>query len=68
MDELHDQFDKLATEVDHLDRIMAGDELPPATVALALSVAKRVRKQSTMLVQGLANRRDSYSQEAKANE
>lgn len=69
MDELYEFLDKLLTEVDHLDRIMAGDELDPAQVDLALSVAKRVRRSSTILLKGLANRRDNdYSQEAQVNE
>lgn len=58
--ELHDQFDKLATEVDHLDDVLAVDEVGEQEVALALTVAKRVRREVTLLVRQLAQQRDSY--------
>lgn len=58
--ELHDAVDKLFTEVDHLDQIVPEEREPDATeTELALSVAKRVRAASTILVRALAARRDS---------
>jgi hypothetical protein len=60
MDELHDQYDKLSVEVDHLDRVMDcdHDQLDAQRVTLALAIAKRVRRESTLLVRRLASRRD----------
>jgi len=59
MEELHRAADKLFTEVDHLDRILAGDELPEDDeLLLALAVAKSVRRDSTILVRLLASLRD----------
>lgn len=62
MDELHRSADKLFTEVDHLDRILEGDELDQDRIELALSVAKRVRRDSTLLVRLLAALRDQQLQ------
>ncbi len=58
MDQLHDALDKLFTEVDHLERLTDEDEVPEENVPLALSVAKRVRRESTMVVRHLAAARD----------
>lgn len=58
--ELYDRIDKLATEIDHLDRVLDVDEVGEAEVELALVVAKRVRRESTFLVRELAQKRDSY--------
>lgn len=55
MNELHEALDKLFTEVDHLDRITACDE---PNVQLALSVAKRVRRETNVVVRALARQRD----------
>lgn len=60
MDELHeadDAIDKLLTEADHLERIAAND-LTPEGIDLALSVAKRVRRDATLVVRVLARLRD----------
>lgn len=62
MDQLHDSLDKLFTEVDHLERLTDADEVPADKVNLALSVAKRVRRESTMVVQALARIRDNQLQ------
>jgi hypothetical protein len=58
--ELHDASDKLFTEIDHLDRVLPDDldDLTEDTTNLALSIAKRVRTTSTLLVRALAERRD----------
>lgn len=58
MDELHRTADKLFTEVDHLDRALDSDELDKNRTALALAAAKRVRRDSTLLVRLLASHRD----------
>ena len=59
MDQLHATCDKLFTEVDHLDRVLGdADDLSEAQIILALSVAKRVRRDSTILVRLLASLRD----------
>lgn len=58
--QLHDSLDRLFTEVDHLDRLTdTDDEWDADRVALALSVAKRVRRDATQLVRVLAALRDS---------
>jgi hypothetical protein len=62
MDQLHATCDKLFTEVDHLDRIMESDDMAPDRINLALSVAKRVRRDSTLLVRLLASLRDEQLQ------
>jgi hypothetical protein len=60
MEELHRVADKLFTEVDHLERILEGEDLPDSErTELALSVAKRVRRDSTLLVRHLASLRDN---------
>lgn len=58
MDELHEVLDKFFTEVDHLDNILDHDDPDEVRVALALSVAKRVRTDSTLVVRALARLRD----------
>jgi hypothetical protein len=59
VNELHAAADKLFTEVDHLDRILAGQDDPSEEqVSLALGVAKRVRRDCTILVRLLAAARD----------
>lgn len=60
MDQLHDSLDKLFTEVDYLDRVTdTDDELDARRTRLALSVAKRVRRESGNVVRSLAARRDA---------
>jgi hypothetical protein len=58
MDQLYDTFDKLGTEFDHLERLLGRDDLTPEGISLALSVAKRVRVKSSLLVKCLAALRD----------
>lgn len=61
MDELHDAVDKLTTETDHLAVLTEWDEaeMPPSEqVRIALSVAKRVRRESNLVVRRLAALRD----------
>lgn len=58
MDQLHRSADKLFTDIDHLDRLLDPEELDAERVDLALSVAKRVRRESTLLVRLLASLRD----------
>ena len=61
MDELHGAADKLLAEADHLDRMLAKIEDNPEdedAVMLALSAAKRVRRESSILVKCLAILRD----------
>ena len=58
MDQLHDSLDKLFTEIHYLDRTTDTDELTPDQVGIALSIAKRVRRESTNVVRALAARRD----------
>ena len=62
MDQLYAACDKLFTEVDHLDRLMDSEDLTIDRVNLALSVAKRVRRDSTLLVRLLASLRDQQLQ------
>lgn len=57
MDELHRQADKLRTDLHHLDDLLNLCESEDA-VELALSVAKRVRRNSNLLVRQLAELRD----------
>ena len=59
MDELHDPLDKLFTETDYLDRVTDAEELDPDRIRLALSVAKRVRREATNVIRALASRRDA---------
>jgi hypothetical protein len=58
MHQLHALSDKLFTEMDHLERLLNRDELDEDEISLALSVAKRVRRDSTLLVRHLASLRD----------
>lgn len=60
MTELHRAADKFFCEVDHLDRLLAGDEgdLDEDTLMIALSVAKRGKKHLTLVVRELARLRD----------
>lgn len=60
MEELHHAVDKFLTEVDHLDGLLPEDldTLDSDTIMLALSVAKRGKKQLTLVVRELARLRD----------
>lgn len=57
MTELHRQADKLRTDLHHLEDLLESCESEEA-VELALSVAKRVRRNSNLLVRQLAELRD----------
>jgi hypothetical protein len=57
MEEVHRAADSLFTSVDRLDRVI-GDEMTQEAVPLALSLAKRVRRESAALVQSLAAQRE----------
>ncbi len=61
MDQLHESLDKLFTEVDHLAVLTEwdeGDTVAPEQVRIALSVAKRVRRNVNLTVRQLAVLRD----------
>lgn len=58
MDALYRDADKLFTEIDHLDRVLDCDDLALERVELALSIAKRVRRNSTLVLRQLAEIRD----------
>lgn len=61
MDQLHRSADKLKTDTTHLETLSQRIDLEDPSsdeVELALSVAKRVRRESTLLVRLLASLRD----------
>lgn len=60
MDDYTAAADKLRTETRHLTAVLSDDQ---PNVDLALSVAKRVRRESTLVVRAFARHRDSYSPE-----
>jgi hypothetical protein len=67
MDGLHADCDKFFSEVDHLDRILDSDDLDQSRIELALSQAKRVRRESNLVVRSLAKLRDQLQpKEAQA--
>jgi hypothetical protein len=70
MTELHEAIDKLFAQVDHLDHVLGdADELNEEQVILALSVAKRVMRQSNLTVRALARLRDQLQpRRAQAHE
>jgi len=59
MDELHRFADKLDRDLTHLELAIEHDSLE-----LALSIAKRVRRTSTLLTRAIAAEIDATSQEA----
>lgn len=59
MTELHRLADKLLTDAKHLQSIAADPS--EEAVELGLSIAKRVRRNSNLLVRQYAVLRDSYS-------
>lgn len=63
MDELHGITDKFDKESDLLIRLLerVPEDPTPHQVELALSQAKRVRRESNIVVRALARLRDSYS-------
>ena len=59
MDKLHHRtVDKLDDAVTHLDNILRSDDLTEGEIQVAISIAKRVRRESTILVRHLAALRD----------
>ena len=62
MDQLHEQadeaIDKLLTEIDHFERVVGQESINRDRVDLALAQAKRVRRDSNMVVRALARLRD----------
>jgi hypothetical protein len=62
MDELHHHLDKFARTADHLtqiaERIEPDDPNVQHQISLALAEAKRVRRESNLLVRALARLRD----------
>lgn len=58
MDELHRSADKFFAEVDHLERMLDADEMSDERIRLALASAKRVRRESNLVVRALARLRD----------
>ena len=61
MDDYTALADKLATDSHHLDTLLQ-KEPDEETLPVAIAVAKRVRRTSTMLVQQLAALRDTKRQ------
>jgi hypothetical protein len=61
MDDYTAEADKLFVEVDHLERVLDEPDL-------ALSVAKKVRRQSTLLVRAIARHRDHVNSPEADNE
>lgn len=59
MDRVYDAVDKLAEEMTHLERILDVDDHDEDCITLALSVAKRVRTKSTLVIKALASERDN---------
>jgi hypothetical protein len=60
MDDYTAAADKLLQEIHHMEILLDTDDI---SVDLALAQAKRVRRESTVLVRALARHRDSYSPE-----
>lgn len=58
MDQLHRSADKLASEANLLSRTLRSDTSDEDVVAVALASAKRVRRESTIIVKLLASLRD----------
>lgn len=63
-----DKFEKAADHLAQVARQIDPDSPNPNTVMIALAEAKRVRRESTLLTRAIAQLRDSYSQEAQAND
>lgn len=61
MDDYTAEADKLFVEVDHLERVLDEPEL-------ALSVAKKVRRTSTLLVRAIARTRDQLQSQEDTSE
>lgn len=58
MDQLHRSADKLASEANLLSRTLRSDTSDEDVVAVALASAKRVRRESTIIVKLLVLLRD----------
>lgn len=66
MDDLHRHTDKIERAANHLTQIterLDPDALDPHRIALALSEAKRVRRESNLVVRVLARLRDQLQPE-----
>lgn len=64
MDELHrttDKFERAASHLTAVARAIDPDEPDPNAVSIALAEAKRVRRESNLLVRVLAALRDELS-------
>ncbi len=57
MDQVHAACDNLFTEIDHLEKVVC-DGVTDESLELTLSIAKRVRRASTVFIGALASRRD----------
>ena len=58
MDEVHRHKDNLTVEMQHLENLLGEEEASENAIEVALSVAKRVRREGTLLVRALARLRD----------
>jgi hypothetical protein len=58
MDQVHDSVDKLVAEVTALEHVIDVDDADEVRKRLALSIAKRVRSKSTLVVRALARELD----------
>lgn len=54
----HREADRVRTDANHLMQVMSEGELQDERLDLAISIAKRVRRTSTLLVKSLAKERD----------
>jgi hypothetical protein len=59
MDQLNVLYDKLDEDMQHLALLMDCDDLTPEGARIALQVAKRVRRNATVLIGHLAALRDN---------
>lgn len=62
MDEVYRHKDNLTIEIQHLENILGGEEVSEDALLTALGVAKRVRRESTLLTRALARLRDEVLQ------
>lgn len=60
--DLHREADRVRTDTKHLIQVIEGGPLESDRLDLALSIAKRVRRTSTLLVKALAKERDDQLQ------
>jgi hypothetical protein len=62
MEQPHRETDRLTTDSAHLAQLVNGGPLEGNRLELALSVAKRVRRTSNILIKALARERDEQLQ------